>query len=112
MNADHLNAFRDRLESEIAECKEHIAQLEIDAAPVPPDSSLGRLTRMESLNDQGVSKAALLQAQERLYQLTQALAQVDTPGFGSCRLCRQPIPLERLLAIPESTRCVRCAMAG
>ncbi len=64
---------------------------------------------MESLNDQGVSGAALNRKREKRYQLEQALGGIDQPGFGRCRVCDRPIPIERLLALPESTRCASCA---
>ena len=111
MNDAQRQALREQLEEEIASCRQRVESREDNSAPVAPDPALGRLTRMESLNDQGVSQAALGQARERLYQLENALKQIDDPAFGSCRICRQPIPLERLLALPESTLCVRCASA-
>lgn len=36
------------------------------------------------------------------------LARLDTVDFGMCDTCGRPIPVERLLAVPEASRCVRC----
>ncbi|MEX0664463.1 MAG: TraR/DksA C4-type zinc finger protein [Acidimicrobiia bacterium] len=38
-----------------------------------------------------------------------ALETIDTDRFGICLGCLQPIPIERLLAIPRAQRCVKCA---
>ena len=97
------------MEKEISACQIEIKRLEKSASPVAPDNALGRLTRMDSLNDQGISQAALQRHREKLYKLEQALEQVNRPDFGDCAICGRPIPVERLMALPESTRCVTCA---
>ena len=98
-----------RLIDEIAESEEKIIELEKLVQPVAPDNALGRLTRMEALNDKAVNEAALGQARERLYLLESALTRVYEKGFGICTACEKQIPLERLLLMPQSTRCVECA---
>ena len=109
MNEDQKNILRQRMENEISTCQSDIKRLEKSARPVAPDKALGRLTRMDSLNDQGISLAALQQRRERLYKLEQALEQVNRLDFGDCAFCGRPIPIERLMALPESTKCVTCA---
>lgn len=97
------------IEQEIADCQQAIERLEPSARPIQPDSAIGRISRADGMNDQGISSAALSNAREKLYKLSQALEQIDRPGFGHCRVCGNPIAPERLAAIPESTRCARCA---
>ena len=109
MNEDQKSSLRQRMENEISTCRSEIKRLEKSASPVAPDNALGRLTRMESLNDQGISQAALQRHREKLYKLELALEQVNRPGFGDCVVCGCPIPVERLMALPESTKCVTCA---
>jgi len=109
MNEQEKVTLRKRIEEDVAVCRQDIERLEESARPVAPDRALGRITRMESLSDQGISTAALRQNQERLYKLEQALEHIDRPEFGDCAVCGRPIPTERLMALPESTRCVACA---
>jgi DnaK suppressor protein len=109
MEQDDKTELRRRIDEELTACRRDIVRLEESARPVAPDKALGRLTRMESLNDQGISNAALSQKRERLYQLEKALEHIDRPGFGRCAVCGRAIPWERLMALPESTRCVTCA---
>ena len=104
-----LQEIRNRIEEDIKICKQDIIRLEKSAAPIAPDKALGRLTRMDSMNDQGISKAALQQNREKCYKLEQALERIERPGFGVCAICGRAIPFERLIALPESTRCVICA---
>lgn len=44
----------------------------------------------------------------RLAELELALASVEDGSYGMCQGCGQPIPPERLAAIPGCTECVRC----
>jgi len=101
--------IRDRLIDEIAGLEERIVHLEQATAPVSPDKSIGRLSRLESMNEKSVNEAALLQNRERLTRLEKALMRVSEERFGVCVSCGNPIPPERLLLLPESTQCVQCA---
>jgi len=101
-------AFREQIESEIATTHERITAFEQSSKAFAPDKAIGRVSRMDSFNDQGIHQAALNAAREKLYKLEHALSRLDDPAFGHCVNCRQPIPVERLLAVPESSHCVRC----
>ena len=109
MTPEEKDELRKRIETEIADCEVTIERLEEASKAVAPDNALGRLTRMESLGDQGVSKAKLAQQQEKRYKLRLALEKLNTPGFGICVRCQRPIQVERLLALPEAVICVACA---
>ena len=109
MNDQETEELRQRIQEDAQRCRRDIEGLEKSAAPVAPDRAIGRVSRADSLNDVGISNAALLQNREKLYKLEQALARIDRDGFGDCATCGRPIPIERLMALPESTRCVVCA---
>ncbi len=74
-----------------------------------PDDALGRLTRMDAIQDQEMTRNALRQAERELAGLERALRQLDDPDFGLCEGCDAPIPMGRLLALPGATHCVNCA---
>ena len=86
-----------------------IASLSETSKPVAPDNAIGRLSRMEALNDRAVSEASLNAARHKLSRLETALGKVDQPDFGICVGCDNPIPPARILLMPEATRCVPCA---
>lgn len=46
------------------------------------------------------------QVEQRLANVEQALQRMDDNNYGTCELCRQPIPFERLLAVPATVHCV------
>lgn len=77
--------------------------------PVAPDVAIGRISRMDAINNNAVTESALRQAQEKLNKLNYALTKVGSKGFGICMKCKIQIPVERILIRPESMYCVNCA---
>jgi RNA polymerase-binding transcription factor DksA len=51
----------------------------------------------------------LTEARLRLDALDAAARRLDAGVYGACDGCGEPIGAERLGALPEATRCVRCA---
>ncbi|GFM36801.1 TraR/DksA family transcriptional regulator [Desulfovibrio psychrotolerans] len=102
-------AIRRKIQDEMERLRPEIERLREVTRPVAPDDSIGRLSRMDNIVNIGVNKAALGKAAARLAGLEYALTQLDSPDFGTCAECGTSIPLARLLAMPESDLCVRCA---
>ncbi|UCE72742.1 MAG: TraR/DksA C4-type zinc finger protein [Nitrospiraceae bacterium] len=48
-------------------------------------------------------------ARLKLSKLERALRKIHDPDFGICLHCEEPIPAGRIMIMPESTLCVRCA---
>ena len=111
MESTHKAELRAMIEKKLEAVKKDIAAYKRNAGPVVPDNAIGRLTRMEAINSQVINEAALRKAQAALIKLERALTKVDQPDFGQCRECEEPIPLARLMILPEADLCVRCAEA-
>mgnify|MGYP005869218711 CR=1 FL=1 len=77
--------------------------------PVAPDVAIGRISRMDHINNKSITESALRQAEQKLKSLHVAIDKVGTPEFGICARCKSTIPLGRILIKPESPFCVRCA---
>lgn len=77
--------------------------------PEAPDSAIGRVSRMDAINNRSVNEAALRKKRVQLNALNEALKTVDDPHFGTCRRCGKPIPMGRILIMPESRFCTGCA---
>ena len=45
----------------------------------------------------------------RSEQVAHALRRMDEGTYGICEVCGQPIPIERLEALPSATLCIRDA---
>jgi len=98
-----------KIEEEITKTKETILEYKEMSKPVSLDSAIGRISRMDAINNKSITESALRQAEEKLSKLNLALDKVGKSDFGICIQCKQPIPLGRILLRPESTRCVNCA---
>lgn len=109
MTEQERTRLKARIVELIAEQERSIAELEKTSAPVSLDQPIGRLSRMDSLVNQGISGRVLAETRARLTRLKQALARIDEPGFGLCEECDEEIALNRLLAMPEATLCIHCA---
>lgn len=110
MTEKDLEQLRAKVKSEIQETKRSIMQLQELAQPVAPDDAIGRISRMDSIVNQGISEASLNQARIRLKKLEAVLVRMDRDeDFGTCSVCGDDIPMKRLMALPESHTCVNCA---
>ncbi len=79
------------------------------AKPISPDSAIGRVSRMDAINNKSVVEANLRQAESKLRNLKRVFSQLGSDEFGICLKCNQAIPLGRILIRPESLLCVNCA---
>jgi hypothetical protein len=59
-----------------------------------------------------IAAARVAGAPERLLRILEALRRLRSGRYGICCVCHTAIPFARLLAIPETTTCVRCSWSG
>ncbi|MFC3118290.1 TraR/DksA family transcriptional regulator [Jhaorihella thermophila] len=71
--------------------------------------SVGRLSRMDALQNQAMAKAQQARRDLESRRLRAALARIDEGEFGWCEDCGEEIPIRRLELDPAATRCVSCA---
>jgi DnaK suppressor protein len=98
-----------RIKEEIEITKKTITELRELTAPIAPDCAIGRVSRMDAINNKSINEAALRKAESKLKGLTIALQNIDDPNFGKCARCKNDIPLGRILLVPQSRFCVHCA---
>ncbi len=79
--------------------------VELDQARV------GRLSRMDALQGQAMSKEVLRRRKEQLREVRKALQRIDAGDYGKCQECGANITFERLKFKPETQFCVDCANA-
>jgi len=94
---------------EIAKTKALIEEYKEMTRPVAPDDAIGRISRMDAINNKSVTEASLRQAEEKLLNLKRVQSRIGTRDFGICIKCGKPIPAGRILYRPESLKCVDCA---
>ena len=109
MTDNERQELRKKIEVSLTETKSSIEELEELTKPISPENAIGRVSRMDAINNKSINDAALVQARNKLDKLQFALKKCDEPDFGSCKRCGQAIPMGRLLLMPESLYCVKCA---
>ena len=93
----------------ISQFEKQIKKLKELTKPIAPDCAIGRISRMDAINNKSVNEAALRQNQQQLKGLEYALENINDERFGICVGCGQSIPMGRLLVMPGSKKCVNCA---
>jgi DnaK suppressor protein len=111
MDDDALIAkFRPRLEAALTGLLAEQAATAEDRAPVALDQqSVGRLTRMDAMQQQQMALAAGRQREAQIARIRNALARMDDGEFGVCMECGDDISEKRLDADPSVALCVQCA---
>jgi len=99
---EHINQNLNSLRGDIITLKKQIE-------PVAPDVAIGRLSRMEAIGEKSVKEALLHSTETKILQLEKTLELLELPDFGKCKICQSDIPLARIMAVPESGKCINCA---
>lgn len=96
------------IESEIQKLKGKIEELKQFTQPISPDDAIGRISRMDAINNKTIYDSSLRNARTRLSQLEQIQKLKNDGSFGICNKCHQSIPFERLKLRPEIRLCANC----
>jgi DnaK suppressor protein len=94
--------------AEIEKLTNKVEELKEFTKPVSPDDAIGRVSRMDAINNKSIFEASMRNTQNRLKQLEQILTLKDDESFGVCTKCHQSIPFERLKLRPEIRLCAKC----
>jgi DnaK suppressor protein len=101
--------IKSTLLSEISKTENSVSDYKERTKPISPNDAIGRLSRMDAINNKSVNEASLRQAEIKLGNLNRVLSKIDDGDFGICLKCKQPIPIGRIMIRPESLLCVNCA---
>lgn len=101
--------LKQRLVELVGELEAQLAASEKTQQPVELDqSSVGRLSRMDAMQQQAMAQATRRNLSTRLSQCRAALALFERDEYGECRNCAEPIAYRRLCAYPETPWCLDC----
>jgi len=101
-----LLELREELIASQMDGKEASGTVELDQMRV------GRLSRMDALQAQAMSKAANSRRQVQLKAVEAALRRVESDDYGLCRECGNYIKIQRLEFDPTARLCIACANAS
>ena len=78
------------------------------AKPVSLEQPIGRLSRMDAMQQQSMVQAGRSNARNRLTPVDAALRRHDGGTYGLCVACEEEIGYARLKAQPEAPFCIDC----
>ena len=109
MNPNELERYQKKLEELISDIESYLKKSEDSAAAVEPDKGLGRLSRMEAMQDQQLVLEMRRRKKRQKLEVQNALVRIQGGKYGKCAFCGKEISFDRLEAFPEVQTCVTCA---
>ena len=109
MDTDRLDHFRSRLELLAEEIRSAMESSKEDSGVVELDTSIGRLSRMDAMQNQQMALELRRRQEQQLLRIANALKRMDKGTYGLCGKCKQLIAEVRLEVSPDVVLCVRCA---
>lgn len=103
--------FGARLGALLRDLETTLRDSESRAAPVSLDDPIGRLSRMNAMQQQQMAQAQARHAKAELAAVRHALRRVENGSFGDCLDCGEEIDPRRLAARPAVTLCMGCQRA-
>lgn len=110
--ASHIDPapFREELLRRLAELRQLTTDHADASAVVQLDQSkVGRLSRMDALQGQAISREARRRRELAIAAISAALKRMDAGDYGYCRACGEEVDPRRLTADPAVALCVGCA---
>lgn len=104
-----MEHLKDRLAQELQSIRQSIAEARKSSATVVLDqTSVGRLSRMDSLQQQAMAKGLIERLQTRELKVVSALKRFDANVYGLCCQCEDDLPLSDLEKDPTLLFCKNC----
>lgn len=102
----------EELSADLASLREELRRLveasSEGARPVDLDQPIGRLSRMDAMQQQSMVQANRRAAQRRLQQVEAAQRRFAEDEYGACLECGEAVGYARLKVQPEAPFCVAC----
>jgi len=109
MTPQQTAQFHALMTAQLAELEHALSAANTNAGTVMLDqSSVGRLSRMDAMQQQAMASSQLATLQRRRTQLQAALKRLGNHNFGICCQCGEEIALPRLQADPGTPFCADC----
>jgi DnaK suppressor protein len=108
MNEAQKQEIRNKILSRLQQIREEINATKAIKTIIVSDCAIDQSNRVEQIRQNQIAEENIHKKTKLLGVLESALSQIDQVYFGQCEICKQEIPIPRLLIKPESKRCVGC----
>jgi DnaK suppressor protein len=110
LSESQLDELRAELERQLKKLQRSMRTTTRAMKPVQLDqTAVGRLSRIDNLQTQGLTAGLQAREQARLGQILEALKRLERGAYGTCVVCGEPVAFERLMVFPEAPNCAACA---
>jgi len=109
MTPEKLQSFEKSIHNLIQEIQQDLDQENDGEKAVELDTSIGRLSRMDAMQNQQMALELRRRKENQLMRLENALTRITKGTYGACGKCKKPISEDRLEIQPDAVLCVQCA---
>ncbi|NCT16940.1 MAG: TraR/DksA family transcriptional regulator [Flavobacteriaceae bacterium CG_4_8_14_3_um_filter_34_10] len=106
---EELLDIKSKINDEIITTEKIVLKYKALTKPISPENAIGRVSRMDAINNKSVHDSALLKAETKVKHLHLATEKIEDADFGVCRICKNQLPFGRILMMPQITNCVICS---
>lgn len=111
LTPEQLNEFRQSLTTLRQDLEALLSISKSASDTVELDQPIGRVSRIDAIQQQKMAKANRQNHIIRLQQINASLSAIEEGDYGECRACEEPIGIGRLRARPEAALCLSCQEA-
>ena len=108
-----LKFFKGILEERLGAIRAECEAQRKEGAPVELDQTkVGRLSRMDAMQQQAMAQASIRRAELEAQRIRMALDRLRSGDYGYCMKCEEEIAVGRLRVDPATLVCIECARAA
>jgi DnaK suppressor protein len=108
LSEQQLRQIRDELERTLGKLERSLRTNGGGHSHEIDQSAVGRLSRIEALQNKGLTQNLKERERTQFEEVLQALGRLDDGTYGLCARCRSAIGADRLLVFPETRTCSDC----
>ncbi|NNF29026.1 MAG: TraR/DksA family transcriptional regulator [Gemmatimonadetes bacterium] len=113
LDANEIAVLRAELDRQLGRLERSMAVTDAALEPIKLDqTAVGRLSRIDSLQNQGLTRNLQEREQVKLAQIQDALRRLSEGTYGRCVSCSGEIGFNRLYVMPEAAVCASCGDSG
>lgn len=109
LTVEQKEYIRSKISNKIKIVEQDVHYLKEATKPIAPENSIGRISRMDAINNKSVAEESLRKSLDKQAKLINALNNIDKADFGVCQKCKKDIDFKRIAFMPEILRCMQCA---
>ena len=109
LSKDQIDFLEKKIKRKLDILKEDINYLKESTKPISPENAIGRVSRMDAINNKSVAEESLRKALDKEGKLKEALDNIKNDDYNICQKCKKDIEFKRLTFMPECRRCSKCA---